>query len=133
MLTSTKDALTRIIPGGDSSPVAVDPAAPLDIPIPDVVDVGAKIDTLDRAHTATGGPGAALRLARTAAADFRSGFAASGTVASVSTHDLITLPYPTKFGLWRAPASPVPFLFITNRLVVGTSPTFTHGSLRQGA
>src|SRR5882672_5329911 len=27
-------------------------------------------------------------------------------------------PYPTKFGLWRAPASPVAFLFITNRLVV---------------
>jgi hypothetical protein len=118
MFTSTKDTLARIIPGVDSSPMAVAPAAPLDIPIPDVVELGAKIDTFGRVHAVTGGAGAALRMARTAAADFKSEFPATGVASHVSTHDLITLPYPTKFGLWRAPASPVPFLFITNRLVV---------------
>jgi len=118
MFTNTKDTLTRIIPGADTSPMAVAPATPLDIPIPDVVDLGATIDTFERVHAVTGGAGAALRMARTAAANFKSEFRATGVVGHVSTHDLITLPYPTKFGLWRAPASPVPFLFITNRLVV---------------
>jgi hypothetical protein len=28
------------------------------------------------------------------------------------------LPYPTRFGLWRAAASPAPFLAITNRMVI---------------
>jgi hypothetical protein len=118
MLTRTKNALGRIIPGSDSTAMAAVPAGPLDIPIPDVVDLGAPIDTLEAIHAATGGPGAALRLARTAGADFRREFAATGIADRVSTHDLVTLPYPTKFGLWRAPASPVPFLFITNRLVI---------------
>lgn len=118
-MPATFDALKRVIPG--SAPMA--PAtgtAPLDIPIPDVTDLDSGIHTLDRVHTdiTESGPGAALRTARSAAADFRREFAATGTPAHVSTHDLVTLPYPTKFGLWRAPASPVPFLFITNRMVV---------------
>ncbi len=109
-MPATFDALKRVIPG----------SAPLDIPIPNVVDLGSAIHTLDRVHTdiTESGPGAALRTARTAAADFRQEFAATGTPAHVATYDLVTLPYPTKFGLWRAPASPVPFLFITNRMVV---------------
>lgn len=118
MLTSAKDALNRILPGGQAASMAATPAGPLDIPIPDVVDLGARIDAFDRVHAATGGPGAALRVARSAATDFRREFAATGIAGHISTHDLVTLPYPTKFGLWRAPSSPVPFLFITNRLVI---------------
>jgi hypothetical protein len=36
----------------------------------------------------------------------------------VSTYDLISLPYPTKFGLFRAAVSPAPYLTITNRMLV---------------
>lgn len=93
-------------------------AEPLAVPVPGTEEPGAAVGTLDRVHAAEGGPGAALRAARTAAADFRREFAATGTPAHVSTHDLVTLPYPTRFGLWRAPVSPTPFLFITNRLVI---------------
>jgi hypothetical protein len=90
---------------------------PLAIPVPDVTDLGAGIDTLERIH-ATAQPGEALRIARTAAYDLRGELQGSGMPDHVSTHDLVTLPYPTRFGLWRAPTSPVPFLFLTNRLVV---------------
>ncbi len=101
------------------TPMAPAPAdEPLAIPLPDAEELGASIGTLDRVHAAEGGPGAALRAARTAASDFRREFAATGRPAHISTHDLVTLPYPTRFGLWRAPVSPAPFLFITNRLVI---------------
>jgi hypothetical protein len=105
------------------APMVPRPAAgastqPLAIPLPDAEALGVPVTTLDRVHAAEGGPGAALRVAREAAADFRREFAATGTPAHVSTHDLVTLPYPTRFGLWRAPASPAPFLFLTNRLVI---------------
>ncbi|WP_157561329.1 hypothetical protein [Mycobacterium sp. E802] len=117
VLSTVKDAAIRLIPALDSSSL-VTAAGPFDIPIPDVVDLGAPIDTLDRIHRAAGGPGAALRMARTAGTDFRREFAASGRAARVSTHDLVTLPYPTRFGLWRAAVTPAPFLLITNRLVI---------------
>lgn len=70
------------------------------------------------AGTDGGGPGTRLRAIRRAAAEFRPWFAASGTPDFVGTFDLITLPYPTRFGLWRAGRSPAPFLWITNRLLV---------------
>jgi hypothetical protein len=62
--------------------------------------------------------GVQLRLIREAAPRFREWFAATGTPDYVGTFDLVSLPYPTKFGLWRAALSPVPFLTITNRLMV---------------
>lgn len=62
--------------------------------------------------------GAQLRAIREAAPAFREWFAAGGTPDSVSTHDLVTLPYPTRFGLFRAARSPVPYLRITNRMLV---------------
>jgi hypothetical protein len=62
--------------------------------------------------------GAQLRLIREAAPRFREWFAATGTPDYVGTFDLVSLPYPTRFGLWRAALSPVPFLTITNRLIV---------------
>lgn len=62
--------------------------------------------------------GLQLRLIREAAPRFREWFAGTGTPDYVGTFDLVSLPYPTKFGLWRAALSPVPFLTITNRLIV---------------
>jgi hypothetical protein len=63
-------------------------------------------------------PGVQLRLIREAAPGFREWFAATGTPDYVGTFDLVSLPYPTRFGLWRAALTPVPFLTITNRLLV---------------
>jgi hypothetical protein len=62
--------------------------------------------------------GAQLRAVREAARSFREWFASTGTPESVSTHDLVSLPYPTRFGLWRAARTPAPFLTITNRLII---------------
>ena len=62
--------------------------------------------------------GAQLRRVEEAAAAFRRDFAATGTPTSVTTHDLVTLPYPTRFGLWMAAATPSPYLSITNRMLV---------------
>lgn len=63
-------------------------------------------------------PGARLRAVRQAAAEFRPWFAATGSPDYVGTFDLVTLPYPTRFGLWRAARTPSPFLWITNRLLL---------------
>jgi hypothetical protein len=63
-------------------------------------------------------PGAVLALIPSVAKDFRAEFAATGTPERVDTRDLITLPYPTRFGLWRASKSPAPFVSITNRMLI---------------
>jgi hypothetical protein len=92
---------------------------PLTLPRPDSAPAPfARIDTFDAALAAPGGYGARLRACRQAAADFRAELVGTGTPDSVATHDLVTLPYPTKFGLWRAALSPAPFLSITNRMLV---------------
>lgn len=117
-MSTVKNVITRMIPAADARPMVAGAAGPLNIPIPDTVDLGAPIDTLEKIHRPDRGPGAALRMARTAGGDFRREFTATGRVGRVSTHDLVTLPYPTKFGLWRAPLTPAPFLMITNRLVI---------------
>jgi hypothetical protein len=62
--------------------------------------------------------GTQLRQIRAAAEAFRTEFLATGTPTSVVTRDLITLPYPTRFGLWRAALTPSPYLSITNRMLV---------------
>ena len=36
----------------------------------------------------------------------------------IGTFDLVSLPYPTRFGLFRAAISPAPYLSLTHRLVV---------------
>jgi hypothetical protein len=63
-------------------------------------------------------PGRQLELMRTAAASFRQWFAGTGMPDWVGTFDLSTLPYPTRFGLFRAALSPAPFLTLTHRLMV---------------
>jgi hypothetical protein len=63
-------------------------------------------------------PGTQLRLINEAAPRFREWFASTGTPDYVGTFDLVSLPYPTRFGLFRAHLSPAPYITITNRLVV---------------
>ncbi|SDM56370.1 MBL fold metallo-hydrolase [Allokutzneria albata] len=80
--------------------------------------LGSAVDVLAGLAAVKGGHGAKLDWARTRAADFRREFAATGTPDSVVTCDLVTLPYPTRFGLFRAGRAIAPFLAITNRMLV---------------
>lgn len=82
----------------------------------DLPTMGVPIDALTL--PAGGGPGARLQAARAAGLRFRSAFASSGMPASVATCDLVTLPYPSRFGLFRATRALAPFLSITNRMLV---------------
>ncbi len=63
-------------------------------------------------------PGEELDALRDAVPDFRREVIDSGTPTGVTTRALITLPYPTRFGLWRAGSSPAPYLWITNRMII---------------
>jgi glyoxylase-like metal-dependent hydrolase (beta-lactamase superfamily II) len=63
-------------------------------------------------------PGAQLAAIRAHAETFRRELASTGVPDSVTTCELVTLPYPTRFGLFRASRSPAPFLAITNRMLV---------------
>ncbi len=95
------------------------PPSSLVMPVPGVQDPFAHIDVLDRLVTAeASGFGHALRLARQAAIDLRREFLSTGCPDSVRTYDLIGLPYPARFGLWRAALTPAPFVTITNRMIV---------------
>lgn len=82
----------------------------------DLPGVGTPIATFAGLHERSYGE----RLARipALAAAFRAEFASTGTPELVTTHDLVTLPYPTTFGLWRAARTVAPFLSITNRMLV---------------
>lgn len=79
-------------------------------------DIGRRIDVLE--FDGPGDPGSNLELARVRGADFRKEFAATGTPTQVDTCDLVSLPYPTRFGLFRASRAVAPFLSITNRMLV---------------
>jgi hypothetical protein len=78
--------------------------------------VGVPIESIAIASNV--GPGARLRATREAGLRFRSEFPTSGLPASVVTCDLVTLPYPSRFGLFRATKALAPFLSITNRMLV---------------
>jgi hypothetical protein len=83
----------------------------------DTEPVGAALNDFAEAN-AEASPGVALRLTREAAPGFRERFRASGTPDVVETIDLISLPYPTRFGLFRAALTPAPYLTITNRMLI---------------
>lgn len=91
---------------------------PVAIPRPSTTAPFTHIDTFDKAITAPGGFGPRLRACRTAALDFRSEFTTTGRPDSIRTHDLISLPYPTRYGLFRAATSPTPFVTISNRMLI---------------
>ncbi|MFB9908848.1 hypothetical protein [Allokutzneria oryzae] len=87
----------------------------------DVVDlptVGTPVDTLTDLSAVPGGPGARLAAARLQAEAFRRELPTTGVPDSVTTCELVTLPYPTRFGLFRASRAIAPFLSITNRMLV---------------
>ncbi|MFE7723523.1 hypothetical protein ACFU44_31370 [Nocardia rhizosphaerihabitans] len=84
----------------------------------DLASIGSRVDSLTDLSTIDGGPGARLTAVRTQAQAFRREFIETGTPDSVTTCDLVTLPYPTRFGLFRASRAIAPFLAITNRLLV---------------
>ncbi|MEU9343487.1 hypothetical protein AB0D74_19995 [Streptomyces sp. NPDC048278] len=84
----------------------------------DMPTLGTRVPAFDGLHEVPGGYGAKLAWARSQAAVFRSEFAATGTPDTIATCDLITLPYPTRFGLFRASRAIAPFVSITNRMLV---------------
>jgi hypothetical protein len=63
-------------------------------------------------------PGAALAAVVEAAPDLKRAVVDTGQVGGVTTGDLVTFPYPTSFGLWRAARSPAPLLWLTARFLV---------------
>src|SRR5580700_3688731 len=63
-------------------------------------------------------PGRQLERIRQAAPGFREWFRTTGMPDWIGTFDLVSLPYPTRFGLFRAAITPAPFLSLTHRLIV---------------
>lgn len=96
------------------------PAQPLPLELPafdSAPSIGTPVDTyrpVDRRSSY----GAQLRQVRAASAAFRAELASTGTPTSVTTCDLVSLPYPVRFGLWRSYLTPAPYLCITNRMLV---------------
>lgn len=87
------------------------PPRPLHWAPANLATIGVPIDSLE--IPSGGGPGARLSATREAELRFRSEFATSGMPATV-----VTLPYPTRFGLFRATKAFAPFLSTTNRMLV---------------
>ncbi|OBB84376.1 hypothetical protein A5779_06530 [Mycolicibacterium peregrinum] len=88
------------------------------VDVEDLPDVGTKVDYLGDLSRVDGGPGEQLQAARRWARTFRTDVLGTGMPDSVNTCDLVTLPYPTRFGLFRASRAVAPFLSITNRMLV---------------
>lgn len=86
--------------------------------IGDMPTVGTAVDSLTDWSRLPHPPGERLRIVRGLATTFRTEFVTTGTPDSVETCDLVTLPYPTRFGLFRASRAIAPFLSITNRMLV---------------
>lgn len=64
-------------------------------------------------------PGRQLAAIKEAAPAFHDWFAGAGTVRAVHTFDLVGLPYPTEYALFRAHSQVAsPFVRITNRFLV---------------
>lgn len=61
-------------------------------------------------------PGRQLQKIREAVPGFKGWFKGTGKVTAFQSFDLIKIPYPKKYGLWRAGRSPVPFIWFTNRM-----------------
>lgn len=86
--------------------------------VDDLPTIGTVVDSLSDMSLVPGGPGARLAAVRREADAFKREFATTGTPESITTCDLVTLPYPTRFGLFRASRALAPFLSITNRMLV---------------
>src|SRR5213596_3693461 len=62
------------------------------------------------------GSGARLEEVRRAGRKLRDRILAGGAARCVRTADLVTFPYPTRYGLQGVAASPAPYLFMRNRM-----------------
>ncbi|HUY86667.1 MAG TPA: hypothetical protein VMU77_06100 [Acidimicrobiales bacterium] len=78
----------------------------------------AKIEHFNESARLRNLPGVQLQAIRDASGAFKSWFRQQGECSGVRTCHLIGLPYPRRFGLWRAAISPAPFLRIANRMMV---------------
>src|SRR5699024_3012885 len=63
-------------------------------------------------------PGKQLQRIKAAIPGFKEWFKATGKATAFHSFDLIKIPYPKKYGLWRAGKSPVPFIWFTNRMFI---------------
>jgi hypothetical protein len=77
------------------------------------------LDEMDEAWR-IGPAGARLEAVRRAAKRLKERLHKSTKVHHVRTYDLVTLPYPARYGLGDAARSLLPFLFITNRMQIVT-------------
>ncbi len=78
-----------------------------------------RLDVMDGAWR-VGPAGARLDAVRTAALALKEQLHKSPPARSIRTYDLITLPYPTRYGLCDAHSSLLPYLMITNRMQLVT-------------
>ncbi|WP_146172079.1 hypothetical protein [Melghirimyces profundicolus] len=76
-----------------------------------------KITFFEEAH-ADPNPGRQLERIREAVPRFKEWFKATGKATAFHSYDLITLPYPKKYALWRAAWSPVAYIWFTNRMFI---------------
>src|SRR5262245_27205590 len=74
-----------------------------------------RVTELDAAWTSRGA-GARLDAVRKAGRKLRERILAGGPARCVRTQDLATFPYPTRFGLQGVAASPLPYVFMRNRM-----------------
>jgi glyoxylase-like metal-dependent hydrolase (beta-lactamase superfamily II) len=81
-----------------------------------------RLDELTEAWR-VGPAGARLDAVRAGARQLRERLHQGKPVKSVRTYDLITLPYPTRYGLCDASSSLLPFLMMTNRMQLVTVAT----------
>ena len=63
-------------------------------------------------------PARMLERLRAETAAFKDWFTRQGTVDALWTRSLVTLPYPRTYALWEASASRVPYVWMTNRVMV---------------
>lgn len=74
-----------------------------------------RLPELDGAWS-TRGSGARLAAIRRAGRQLRDRILAGGAARCVRTAELATFPYPTRYGLQGAAATPVPYVFMQNRM-----------------
>src|SRR5690625_1989932 len=76
-----------------------------------------QIEHFEEAHN-DNNPGRQLQKTKDAVSAFKNWFKETGKVTAFHSFDLIKIPYPKRYGLWRAGKSPVPFIWFTNRMFI---------------
>jgi hypothetical protein len=76
-----------------------------------------RLTDLDQVR-AIANPGLRLEAMRDGARRLKDTIGSAGTAIGVRTFDIVTFPYPTRFGLGGAAASPAPFVMMRNRMQI---------------